>query len=169
MENSDTVEASLVLFKSRILFANECVEHICHCFGIEWISSYPKGDTDQYFYDKLVDVILKTIHNAQDLIIDQYDGWFKTSDRTLNLNNFKQFLDFITYLSCNCPYSHKNLIEFLAFVTRITVKAYSDGVTEAPNYAVVCITYALTDFKFDSYSSDNLMNFSADCKNGLFY
>ncbi|GFS51553.1 hypothetical protein TNIN_41111 [Trichonephila inaurata madagascariensis] len=169
MANSDGVETSSLLFKSRILFASECVAHVCLCFGIEWKSSEPKGYTDDYYSNEVLDTILITINNAQDLIIDQYNGWFKTGDRTLNLNNFKQLLDFITYLSCNSPYSHESLIEFLSFVIDIAVKAYSDGVTEAPDYAVVCITYALTAFKFDSNSSDNLMNFSADCKTGLFY
>ncbi|GFX70500.1 hypothetical protein TNCV_4474341 [Trichonephila clavipes] len=169
MANSDGAETSSVLFNSRILFAKECMVQICLSFGFEWKSSDPKGDKDDYFFEELLEAVLRTIHNAQDLIIDQYNGWFKTSDRTLNLNNFKQFLDFITYLSCNSPYSHEKLIDFLAFVTRIAVKAYSDGVTEAPNYAVVCITYALTAFKFDSYSSNNLMKFSGDCKKGLFY
>ncbi|GFS33292.1 hypothetical protein TNIN_468041 [Trichonephila inaurata madagascariensis] len=169
MANSYGVETSSVLFKRQMLFANECVEQIFLYFGIELKSDYPEGVTDHYFSDSILVIVLKTMRNAQDLIIDQYNGWFKTGDRTLNFNNFKQLIDFITYLSCNAPYSHESLIELLAFASNIAVKAYLDGVPEAPDYAVKCITYALAAFKFDSYRSDSLINFSEDYKKGLFH
>ncbi|GFR25519.1 hypothetical protein TNCT_160551 [Trichonephila clavata] len=167
MANSDGVEMSSLLFKSQLLFAYECMSSICVRHTINWIMSIPEGDPEFYFADCILEAILKTIDDAQNLIDDHYQRWFKMSGRTVDYNNFKQLLALTTYLTCNSPYSHENLIEFLAFVCDFAVKAYLVGVTQAPYYAVVCITYAFTAFKFDSYASDNFRNFCAYCKKGL--
>ncbi|GFR13616.1 hypothetical protein TNCT_498811 [Trichonephila clavata] len=168
MANSDGVETSSLLFKSQLLFAYECISGICLCHTIELNMSITEEDPEFYFADCILEAILNTIEDAQSLIIDQYEGWFKMSGRTVDYNNFKQLLALTTYLTCNSPYSHENLIEFLAFVCDFAVNAYLVGVTQAPDYAVVCITYAFTAFKFDSYASDNFRNFCANCKKGLF-